>query len=64
MREGLFQEQLKIVRAHNAAEHGWKMGVNQFTDRTDAEFKAFKGLKRDSNMEGATPFDMVNALEK
>jgi C1A family cysteine protease len=57
-REQRFLKELAIVRAHNSEDHTWKMGVNQFSDMSDAEFAKFKGIKRDSNMEGSEPFDL------
>ena len=57
-REQRFNAEITKIRQHNAADHSWKMGVNQFTDMTNSEFKMFKGLKRDGNMEGASPFDI------
>jgi len=43
-RKGLFTASLDRVRIHNALEGmTWKMGINQFSDMTEAEIKAFKG---------------------
>jgi len=57
-REQRFLKELSVIRKHNSEEHTWKMGVNQFTDLSDTEFARFKGIKRDSNMEGTSPFDI------
>jgi cathepsin L len=43
MREGVFANNLKRIRAHNSGKASWKMGVNRFTDMTEDELKYFKG---------------------
>mmetsp|Transcript_45727 Transcript_45727/g.83757 ORF Transcript_45727/g.83757 Transcript_45727/m.83757 type:complete len:364 (+) Transcript_45727:70-1161(+) len=35
-----FAESLEMVKAHNEQDHSWKMGINQFSDMSDEEFKA------------------------
>jgi len=53
-----FADELIKIRAHNAAGHPWKMGVNKFTDMSEAEFARFKGLKKmddGANLGGAAP---------
>lgn len=57
-REGRFLAELAKIRQHNAEDHSWKMGINKFSDMTDDEFKMHKGLKRDGNYDGASPFDI------
>ena len=37
-REALFAANLADILAHNAEDHGWKKGVNQFTDMSEEEF--------------------------
>jgi hypothetical protein len=40
-REAVFAANLARILAHNAEpQHTWKMGVNQFTDMTDTEFRS------------------------
>jgi C1A family cysteine protease len=39
-RFSIFKQNLDIVNAHNAKESSFKMGINQFSDLTDEEFKA------------------------
>jgi cathepsin L len=58
VREARFLAELSKIRQHNAADHSWKMGVNKFTDMSEDELKAFKGLKRDSNLQYSQPFDI------
>jgi len=46
-REQVFNEALSEIRAHNTAPGTtYKLGVNKFTDMTDAEKKAFKGKSK------------------
>jgi len=48
LHEEIFNIKLREVIEHNAKDGiTWWMGVNQFTDRTVAEFAAFKGLNRE-----------------
>jgi len=42
-RYGIFRRNLDLIRNHNAKGLSWEMGVNQFTDMTSEEFKAFVG---------------------
>eukprot|EP01010_Urceolus_cornutus_P004965 NODE_831_length_1300_cov_284.623501_g630_i0.p1 GENE.NODE_831_length_1300_cov_284.623501_g630_i0~~NODE_831_length_1300_cov_284.623501_g630_i0.p1 ORF type:complete len:370 (+),score=90.83 NODE_831_length_1300_cov_284.623501_g630_i0:54-1112(+) len=44
-RAQLFAERLAAIKAHNAKNLSWTESVNQFTDLTDAEFKAQLGYK-------------------
>jgi len=46
MREGIFNERMKEILAHNAAGHPWKMGLNEFTDWTEGELQSLRGYKR------------------
>ena len=59
VREARFNAELAKIRAHNAAGHSWKMGVNKFTDASVEEKSMFKGLRRDGNLESAQPFDIA-----
>ena len=38
----VFYETLKEIKDHNAGQHSWKQGVNDFSDMTFEEFKADK----------------------
>ena len=47
MRKKIFAEKLAVIKAHNRdPSKTWKMGVNQFTDRTEDEFRKVLGVKR------------------
>ena len=39
-RFAIFKDNLDIINAHNSQDKGFKMGINQFSDLTDDEFKA------------------------
>jgi len=47
-RLSVFAENVKMINEHNKAGHSYQKGINQFTDLTDAEFKAqnLGGYKR------------------
>ena len=40
MRRAHFEQSLQRVAAHNAGDHSWRAGINQFSDLSDEEFKA------------------------
>ena len=40
-RFNIFSENLKKYEEHNKSGASWTMGVNQFSDLTEAEFEAF-----------------------
>jgi C1A family cysteine protease len=46
MREKIFSQRMAEILAHNAQGRSWKMGLNQFTDHTDAELQALRGYRR------------------
>jgi len=46
MREGLFNQRVAEVLAHNSAGHSWEMGLNMFSDWTEAELQSLRGYKR------------------
>jgi len=48
-RYNTFKANLELINAHNNGSSGWKMGVNQFTDLSSAEFKNYLGLKPRDN---------------
>lgn len=48
-RYNTFKANLELIKAHNAGNHGWEMGVNQFADLSAAEFKAYLGLRPRDN---------------
>ena len=39
MRRAHYEQSLQRVAAHNAGDHSWKAGINQFSDLSDEEFK-------------------------
>jgi len=46
-RKIIFEERLKMILEHNENEGStWRLGVNQFTDRTEQELKAWTGLNK------------------
>jgi cathepsin L len=45
-RRETFEENLELILAHNQAGHSWWQDVNQFTDMSEAERKAFTGLNK------------------
>ena len=44
-REALVAERLAAIEAHNAGQHAYKQGANQFTDRTEQELRALGGAR-------------------
>jgi hypothetical protein len=47
LRKKIFAEKLAVILAHNRdPTKTWKMGVNQFTDRTEEEYRRVLGVKR------------------
>lgn len=46
MREKIFTQRMAEILAHNVQGRSWRMGLNQFTDFTDAELQALRGFKR------------------
>jgi C1A family cysteine protease len=49
MRQSIFEHNLQKIRTHNADKtQTWKMGVNKFTDMTEAELKYWKGGNKHS----------------
>ncbi|KAA8521540.1 hypothetical protein F0562_012213 [Nyssa sinensis] len=42
-RFNIFKDKLKMIDAHNAGNHSWTMGLNQFSDRTSDELKNMYG---------------------
>jgi cathepsin L len=48
MRRQIFERKLNEIRQHNYdPTKPWKLGVNQFTDRTDEEFKQVLGVRKE-----------------
>jgi len=43
LRKEIFLENVAIVKAHNAKESSFKLGINQFTDYTHDEYKKMLG---------------------
>lgn len=44
-RKTIFADNLKVINEHNAKGKSWTMGVNDFTDWTDEEYKRMLGYK-------------------
>lgn len=67
-RKALFELSLEQVLAHNAEDHSWKMTINQFSDLTDAEIKAFKGHSGTQQMSFSAPppgfFDNLKSVSE
>ena len=40
VRRAHFEQSLQRVAAHNAGDHTWRAGINQFSDLSDEEFKS------------------------
>ena len=40
VRRAHFERSLQRVAAHNAGDHSWRAGINQFSDLSDEEFKS------------------------
>ena len=40
IRRAHFEQSLQRVAAHNAGDHSWRAGINQFSDLSDEEFKS------------------------
>jgi len=62
-RFNIFAENVNKVVAHNAAGHNYQLGVNQFSDLTEAEFKAqyLGGYKRSPKLDdGAKSVKKIN----
>jgi len=56
-RYGVFRRALDFIRDHNSQGKSWTMGVNQFTDLTAEEFKAYVGsFPRPAPPSNAVPF--------
>jgi len=48
-RFSIFKTNLALIEEHNRGSSGWKMGLNQFADLTQQEFRSYLGLKRRDN---------------
>jgi C1A family cysteine protease len=46
LRFDIFRENLRYIRKHNMLGHSYELGVTQFSDMTQNEFKVFNGLLR------------------
>ena len=44
-RRAIFESNQQIIEGHNAGDHSWSMGTNQFSDLTAAEFSARRPSK-------------------
>lgn len=62
-RRGIFQSRMEIINAANAVPDAlWSAGVNEFTDRTNAERSRRLGYKR-TNFDGPSSVDGAAMLE-
>lgn len=61
-RRSIFNKNLEIINAHNAKGLSWTLGINEFTDWTDAEYKSMLGLKRPLNL--ASNLETIKATEE
>jgi|EP00927_Polykrikos_kofoidii_P021491 hypothetical protein len=62
-RRGIFLSRMDTINAANAVPDAlWSAGVNEFTDRTDAERSRRLGYKR-TNFDGSSSFDGAAMLE-
>jgi KDEL-tailed cysteine endopeptidase len=52
----IFNANLKQIKEHNASGSSWKMGLNQHTDKTDAQVKAYYKLESISEADMKMPF--------
>lgn len=60
-RRGAFERSLRLIREHNAEAdaHGFRLGVNEYADLDDAEFKALLG-----NRPGTGPQPSADVAEE
>ena len=63
MRRSIFNEQLMKVEKHNAKGLSWTVGINQFSDWTDAEYNRLLGLKGSSNANSGLPTASLEQLQ-
>lgn len=67
MREQIFAQRMGEILAHNAAGHPWKMGLNLFTDYTDAELQSLRGYRRPhkgtSSLSGTSVMEVKNDID-
>jgi len=56
-REAAFDKALVAIKAHNEAvpAPSWRMGLSEHSDKTEAEWKALKGLSRAQRFAAAAP---------
>jgi len=60
-RRNIFMNNLDYIEEFNSQGHTWWLGVNQFTDMTDEEFRQFLGYKPQKT--GLKPLDTIKAPE-
>jgi len=62
MRESLFNARVAEILQHNARGLSWQMGLNDFTDWTDAELQSLRGFKRphkgDASLGGSSVMEL------
>ena len=62
VRRAHFERSLQRVAAHNAGEHSWRAGINQFSDLSDEEFKS-KVLMRPQKCSATNTVGVPGAAE-
>lgn len=55
-RKHIFKQNLRFIQSKNRAHLGFKMAVNQFTDRSRDELRALRGYKASGKHNGGKPF--------
>jgi hypothetical protein len=63
MRREIFNKQLDIINEHNAKGLSWTLGVNEFTDWTDEEYKKLLGLRASEGQNSALPIMQFPKLQ-
>ena len=62
VRRAYFERSLQRVAAHNAGDHSWKAGINQFSDLSDEEFRS-KVLMRPQKCSATNTVGVPGAAE-
>jgi len=63
-RKALFEQRLEEIKQHNAnSSKTWKLGVNQFTDRTEDEFRKMLGVKKGAITKNAAKIKSASQID-
>jgi hypothetical protein len=62
-RLGEFRKQMKIIAEHDEAKAGHSVGLNQFSDWTDAEYKRMLGFKYNKDLKADESIMPVKEFE-